>query len=124
MKADNSPEKISIEVDDYFWQVRHGWLVDSGVGLKGISVSVWRQPGGTRELVIDFPFSVFGLNRSPKRADLIATLIPAIKASRSRRHGRSNEFSRHATMPWKKPRTCMIGIPDTASVLLICKVIP
>jgi hypothetical protein len=27
-------------------------------------------------------------------------------------------------MYWKKPRTCMMGMPDTASVLLICKVIP
>ena len=81
VRLDNSPEKITIEGDDYFWQLRHSWLVDSGIGVKGVSISVWRQPGSTRELVIDFPFSVFGLNGSPKRADLIAALIPAIKAS-------------------------------------------
>jgi hypothetical protein len=62
------------------WEVRHGWIVDSGVGIKGISISVVRRPGSTRELVIDFPFSVFSLNRSPKRTDLIAALIPAVKA--------------------------------------------
>lgn len=80
VKSEKSPDKLNIDGDDYFWEVRHGWLVDSGVGIKGISISVWRRPGSTRELVIDFPFSVFGLNRSPKRADLIAALIPAVKA--------------------------------------------
>jgi hypothetical protein len=80
VKAEISPKKVTIEGDDYFWQVRHSSLLDSGIGMKGISISVWRQPGSTRELVIDFPFSVFGLNRSPKRADLIAALIPAVKA--------------------------------------------
>jgi hypothetical protein len=80
VKSENSPNKLSIDGDDYFWEVRHGWLVDSGVGIKGISISVWRRPGSTRELVIDFPFSVFGLNRSPKRTDLIGALIPAVKA--------------------------------------------
>jgi hypothetical protein len=95
MKTDNSPEKITIEGDAYFSQVRHGWLVDSGLGVKGVSISVWRQPQGTRELVIDFPFSVFGLNRLPKRADLIAALIPAIKASIAagwRRESRGRTF--------------------------------
>jgi hypothetical protein len=80
VKSEISPEKITIDGKEYFWQVRHGWLVDSGIGIKGVSVSVWREPGSTRELVIDFPFSVFGLNRSPKRSDLIASLIPAVKA--------------------------------------------
>jgi hypothetical protein len=80
VKPENSADKLTIDGDDYFWKVRHGWLVDSGVGMKGISISVWRLPGSTRELVIDFPFSVFGLNRSPKRTDLIAALEPAIKA--------------------------------------------
>jgi hypothetical protein len=80
VKSENSPDRLTIDGDDYFWKVRHGWLVDSGVGIKGISISVWRRPGSTRELVIDFPFSVFGLNRSPKRADLIAVLVPAVKA--------------------------------------------
>jgi hypothetical protein len=79
-KPEKSPEKLNIDGDDYFWKVRHGWLVDSGVGITGISISVWRQAGSTRELIIDFPFSVFGLNRSPKRADLIAALIPAVKS--------------------------------------------
>lgn len=80
VKSENSPDKLTIDGDDYFWKVRHGWFVDSGVGIKGISISVWRTPGSTRELVIDFAFSVFGLNRSPKRADLIAVLVPAVKA--------------------------------------------
>ena len=81
MKSENSPHKLTIDGDEYFWEVRHGWVVDSSVGMKGVSISVSRQPGRTRELIIDFPFSVFGLNRSPKRADLVAALIPAVKAA-------------------------------------------
>jgi len=80
VKSENSPDILTIDGDDYFWKVRHSWLVDSGVGIKGISISVWRRPGSTRELVVDFPFSVFGLNRSPKRADLITALVPVVKA--------------------------------------------
>ena len=80
VKSEKSPNKLSIDGADYFWEVRHSWLVDSGVGIKGISISVWPRPGSTHKLVIDFPFSVFGLNRSPKRAYLIAALIPAVKA--------------------------------------------
>jgi hypothetical protein len=80
-KSEKSQRKLVIDGEDYFWEVRHGWMVDSGVGLKGVSVSVWRRPGSTRELIVDFPFSVFGLDHSPKEADLIAALIPAVKAA-------------------------------------------
>src|ERR1700753_3578017 len=79
-KIENPKEQLRVDSDDYFWKVRHSWLVDSGKGLKGISVSVWRDPGKTREIVIDFPFALFGLNRSPKRSDLVAALIPAIRS--------------------------------------------
>ena len=80
-KLDKSRQKLVIDAEDYFWKIRHGWMVDSEVGLKGVSVSVCRQPGKTRELVVDFPFSLFGLDRSPREADLIAALTPAVRAA-------------------------------------------
>jgi hypothetical protein len=81
VKSGRSPRKLAIDGEEYFWEVRHGWMVDSGVGLKGVSVSVCRRPGTTRELIIDFPFSIFGLDRSPKEADLAAALKPSISAA-------------------------------------------
>ena len=80
-KDDQSWETVTVDGEEYRWRARHGWVVDMEVGIKGVSVSVWLEPGKTRELIIDFPFSVFGLDRSPKRAHLVAALGPAIKAA-------------------------------------------
>jgi hypothetical protein len=80
-RKNDALEEVAVDDEEYRWRVRHGWLVDKGAGLKGISISVWRNPGRTRELIIDFPFSVFSLDRCPKRSDLIAALRPAIKAA-------------------------------------------
>jgi hypothetical protein len=80
-KSDDQLETVTVGGEEYRWRARHGWLVEMGVGIKGISISVWLEPGKTRELIIDFPFSVFGLDRSPKRACLVAALGTAIKAA-------------------------------------------
>ncbi|MBZ5629543.1 MAG: hypothetical protein LAO06_11835 [Acidobacteriia bacterium] len=80
-KKDDQWETVTVDGEEYRWQRRHGWVVDMDVGIKGISISVWLEPGKTRELIVDFPFSVYGLDRSPKRAALIAALSPAIKAA-------------------------------------------
>src|SRR5689334_19270998 len=79
MKDDPPFEKITIDGEDYFWRFRHGWVLDRG--LKGVSISVWRVPERTRELILDFPFSVFGLHRSPKRTVLVAALPAAVRAA-------------------------------------------
>jgi hypothetical protein len=81
VKAKVSLEKITVAEVEYSWQLRHAWRADPDIGMEGISVSVWLRPGFTRELVIDFPFSEFGLDRSPKRAKLVAALMAAIRAS-------------------------------------------
>jgi hypothetical protein len=81
LKREHSPQKIVVDGHELLWQMRHGWVHDNVVGLKGISISVWQQPGRTRELVIDFPFSDFGRERTPKPKDLIQKLVPAIRAA-------------------------------------------
>jgi hypothetical protein len=81
MKPEKQISTLAIDDEEYHWEVRHGWLVDSGLGLKGLSFSVWREPGRSRELIIDCQFSVFGLNQSPKRRELIKVLRSAIKAA-------------------------------------------
>jgi hypothetical protein len=72
-------ETIDVDDESYSWQTRHGWLVDAGRGLKGVSIVVVHEPGRTREVVIDFPFSFFGRDRSPAVAEILVRLRPAIR---------------------------------------------
>jgi len=72
---------ITIDGVDYFWEQRHGWVVERDRGVKGVSVSVWRRPRKTRELVVDFPFTVFGLDKRPGRTKLTAVLESAIRSA-------------------------------------------
>ena len=74
-------DRIVISDEEYFWRFRHGCVVDYEAGRKGISISVWRKPERTRELILDFPFSLFGKNRSPGNKALLAVLPPAIQSA-------------------------------------------
>jgi hypothetical protein len=80
-KSENPLQKITVDGNELLWQIRHGWVHDNIVGLKGISISVCLVPGRTRELIIDFPFSAFGRERSPKQKVLLAKLALAIQAA-------------------------------------------
>ncbi len=98
MKEDDALKEIAVDGMVYRWRARHGWVLDGHVGLKGISISVWLEPGRTRELILDFPFAVFGLDRSPQQTALIAALRPAIQAAtaagwRPESRGRTFRFS-------------------------------
>jgi hypothetical protein len=80
-KKSTAADKIVIGEEEYFWRFRHGLVIVRGVGLKGISISVWRTPERTRELILDFPCSLFEGNRSPGGKELLAVLPPAIQAA-------------------------------------------
>jgi hypothetical protein len=80
-KKANTPDKIIISGEEYFWRYRHGSVVGYEVALKGVSISVWRKPDRTRELILDFPFSMFAESRSPEKKALLAVLPPAIQAA-------------------------------------------
>jgi hypothetical protein len=81
MKKHDAPEVVAVDGVEYRWQVRHTWVVKEGVGEKGISVSVSLKPERTRELILDFPFLLFGVDQMPKRAALIAAVQSAIEAA-------------------------------------------
>jgi hypothetical protein len=78
-KKTTNAEKIIMGGEEFFWRFRHGWVADQEVGLKGISISVWRKPDRTRELILDFPFSLFGETRFPGQKALLNVLQPAIQ---------------------------------------------
>ena len=104
----------TLEVDraEYAWQLRHGWLVEAGRGLKGVSVSVWVEPGVTRELIVDFPFGVFG-HRRPSQARLRGALPRAIHEAIEAgwdQHSRGKTFrivastAKQSAAPAQRPR--------------------
>ena len=68
MSGKQPASRVAVDDAEYSWEYRHGWLVDWGSGLKGISVSVALNPGKTRELILDFSFGTFGLERNPPLA--------------------------------------------------------
>ena len=74
-------QTIAVDGEEYQWRLRHSWIATGGEGLKGISISVWQIPERTRELIVDFPFSVFGLDRKPKPVYLVNALRSAIQAA-------------------------------------------
>lgn len=71
---------VIVGEDEFWWQLRHGWVVDSGRRLKGISVAV-RRAEQSRELIVDFPFAVFGVDRSPSPSAVGRALVPAVRAA-------------------------------------------
>ena len=74
-------DKIAMGDEEYSWRFRHGSVVGYEVDRKGVSISVWRKQERTRELILDFPFSLFAKNRSPGKKALLAVLPPAIQAA-------------------------------------------
>ena len=79
--------KLTVDGEEYWWEQRHAWLVDRDKGLKGLSVAVAREPGRTRELILDFSFETFGEDRRP----------PIVKVSRAV----ANEIPRAIQAGWE-----------------------
>src|ERR1051326_3049542 len=81
MKKAEEYEAISIDGEEYRWELRHGGVYDKDDGLKGVSVSVWRKPLRTRELILDLPYSFFGQQKAPKANTLLPVLREHIPAA-------------------------------------------
>lgn len=81
MKKADAYQSIVIDGEEFRWELRHGWAHDTWVGLKGVSMSVWRVPHKTRELIIDLPYSVFGQQKAPKPNVLLPILRREIPAA-------------------------------------------
>lgn len=73
---------ITIDDDEFFWQVRH-WvgapLAEGGCG--GLSVSVSVDPGRRRELIVEFPFAEFGTGKPRSELQFQKRLRSCIEAA-------------------------------------------
>lgn len=81
LRRERAPEpaknKVAVAGETYEWELRHGWGAAPGRGYRGVSVSVWARRHQTRELIVDFPFELFG-REPPPAARLLAAVERAI----------------------------------------------
>ena len=82
-KASQQTETLTVDGIEYSWERRHSSFFESGVGLRGLSVTVCLLPTQTRELIVDFPYSAFGMETAPKNSVLVRHLAAAIRAALS-----------------------------------------
>jgi hypothetical protein len=75
-----APAENSVEVGGakFEWELRHAWGATPDGDYRGISVSVWAQRHQTRELILDFPFRLFGIQppEPEKLEEAIQQAIP------------------------------------------------
>lgn len=60
-----APNTATVDGASFQWDLRHGWGAAPGEGYRGPSVSVWLHRDQTRELIVDFPFELFGKATPP-----------------------------------------------------------
>jgi hypothetical protein len=82
-KSSKQLQSVTVHGVEYFWEHRHGWRFDSGVGLCGASVVVCLRPTCTRELIVDFPITTFGQKGKPPNAILAHHLSAIIQSALS-----------------------------------------
>lgn len=73
------PNRVVIDGGEYAWELRHGWMFDWDDSTQGISVSVSRNPGRTRELILDLRFQVPGAEHRPPPARVERAVVGAIR---------------------------------------------
>jgi hypothetical protein len=72
---------LTVNAVAYAWAYRHRWLVNREKGLQDISVSVSLEPGRTRELILDFSFVGFDLERPPSDTKVARGLESAVRSA-------------------------------------------
>ena len=80
-KRVSDPHSISVDGMELVWEKRHPLYMDWRKELRGVSVSVWRIPGRTRELILDVHFAPFGLERLPNEDRWNEVLSRAIRSA-------------------------------------------
>jgi len=80
-KRVSDPHHLTVDGYDLIWEKRHPLFVDWRKQPKGVSVSVWRVPGKTRELILDVHFAVYGLDRFPNPDQWDQVLAQAIQSA-------------------------------------------
>lgn len=80
-KRVSDPHNLVVDGYALVWEKRHPLFVDWRKELKGVSVSVWRVPGKTKELILDVHFAVYGLDRFPNPDQWDGVLSRAIRSA-------------------------------------------
>lgn len=80
-KRISNPNRITVDGFDLLWEKRHPVYLDWRKELKGVSVSVWVNPGRTKELIMDVHFAVFGIDRMPNADRWSEVLAQAIRSA-------------------------------------------
>ena len=80
-KVSQPRETLTVDGIKYSWWLRHGSFFESGDGFRGLSVTVCLLPSQKRELIVDFPYSAFGMETAPKNSVLVRHLAAAIRSA-------------------------------------------
>ena len=80
-KRVNEVNPIHVGGFDLFWEKRHPLYVDWRKELKGLSVSVWKTPGRSKELILDVHFAFFGVERQGNADQWNQVLVRAIRSA-------------------------------------------
>ncbi|MBK5255212.1 MAG: hypothetical protein JJE39_04195 [Vicinamibacteria bacterium] len=80
-KRVSDPHLIVLDGLELTWEKRHPLFFDWRKEVKGVSVSVWRRPGKTKELILDVHFAVFGIDRFPNPDQWDQVLALAIRSA-------------------------------------------
>lgn len=73
---------ISVGHSDFKWQIRHwGGASNAYENHRGIAVSVFAEPGKTKELRIEFSFTAYFFSAPPQQAEFENRLRAAIEAA-------------------------------------------
>ncbi|MEO5760838.1 MAG: hypothetical protein ABIR28_00875 [Vicinamibacteria bacterium] len=77
----NDAQTLMLDDMELTWEKRHPMFSDWRKELKGYSVSVWLKPGRTKELILDVPFAVYGLDHLPNTDRWNQVLSMAIRSA-------------------------------------------
>ena len=77
----SEPNLLAYDGMELTWEKRHPLFFDWRKQVKGVSVSVWARPGKTRELILDVPFGLYGMDHMPNPLRWNQILSLAIKSA-------------------------------------------
>lgn len=72
--------EVSVSGTGYLWERRHGWVV-WGKGVRVLSVSVWLDPGRTRELILDLTLRADTVGDQPPEPLVLEKVAEGIRAA-------------------------------------------
>ena len=80
-KRASQPNLVRFDDLELEWEKRHPLYVDWRKQLKGWSISVWLHRGKTKELILDIPFALYGLDHFPNTDRWNQVLTLAVRSA-------------------------------------------